>query len=277
MKAANCKTICLEIEEADPGQRLSKTVTEHLVGCQQCRTFHDERTKLRQLVASLETVAAPPDFDFRVRSRIANDRARTNGGFFFGSFSFARPSIALATLALIVGGVFALRAWNASTNDAKVMRPETSDVNQPNNSKSEIAKTAPSPLAGQSDKTLSDTGTRPDANRDTGSETLRPIQRVTKRRPSVSTVAGIRSTKSMATKEFSSTPAPVVKQEDAVASLETSPIFMIESSSQPLRLSLDYSGGVSRTISVPTLSFGSEKVLAGDGLSLVKNSPKGAW
>ena len=54
----------------------------------------------------------------------------------------------------------------------------------------------------------------------------------------------------------------MIKKEEAVASLE-SPIFPIETSSQPLRLSLDYSGGVSRTISVPALSFGSERVLTG--------------
>ncbi|MFN2510522.1 MAG: anti-sigma factor, partial [Pyrinomonadaceae bacterium] len=118
MRTANCKYVCREIEEADHGQRLSTSVTEHLAGCPQCQSFHAERTKLRQLVASLETVAAPPDFNLRVRSRLANEKADGHAGYFFSHLSFGFPSVALATLVLIVGGVFALRAWNASTNSS---------------------------------------------------------------------------------------------------------------------------------------------------------------
>jgi len=276
MKVFNCKTVCREIEEADRGQLLSTSVTEHLAGCPKCQTFHDERIKLRQLVASLETVAAPPDFDFRVRSQLANEKAGAHAGFFFSNFSFGVPSIALATLVLMIGGVFALRAWNAPTSGPTALQTETRDVNPPN-----IVKTEQSPLAGKSELTkselpLPDNKNTATATRDEGSETLRPVKRVAKRSSLNNTFAAVRSSKRVTTKEFSSTPAPVVKQEEAVASLE-SPIFLIEASSQPLRLSLDYSGGVSRTISVPALSFGSEKVLTGDGLSLVRNSPKGAW
>jgi hypothetical protein len=271
MRTAKCKSVCREIEEADHGQRLSTSVTEHLAGCPQCQSFHDERTKLRHLVASLETVAAPPDFDLRVRSRLANEKAGVYAGYFFNNLSFGFPSVALATLALIVGGVFALRAWNASTNSATNVQDESRDVDRSNTGKSEQ-----SVLVGKSELTLPDNkGTA--ATKDERSEILRPVQRVAKRRSLNSTVAAIASSKRMATKEFSSTPAPVVKQDEAVASLETFPLILIEASSEPLRLSLDYSGGISRTISVPALSFGSEKVLVGDGLSLVKNSPKGAW
>lgn len=280
MRVANCKAVCREIEEADPGQRLSTSVTEHLRGCPQCQTFYDERSKLRQLIAGLETVAAPPDFDFRVRSRLANEKASAHAGFSFSNFSFGFPSIALATLVLMIGGVFALRAWNASTNSATALQTETPDV-IPANIKSEQ-----SPLAGKSDLTKSeltsdltspDNKSTPGETRDEGNETLRTVQGVGKRRSLKSTMASVKSNRRMATKEFSSTSAPVVKQEEAVASLETFPIFQIEASSQPLRLSLDYETGVSRTISVPTLSFGSERTLTGGGSSMVKTSAKGAW
>lgn len=272
MRIANCKYVCREIEEADQGQRLSTSVTEHLAGCPQCQSFHDERSKLRQLVASLETVAVPPDFDLRVRSRLANEKAGAHAGFFFSNLSFGFPSVALATLVLIIGGVFALRAWNASTNSATEFQTETRDVNPPNMAKSEQGEVAVKP-----ELTLPDNKSTDAAIKDEGSKTRRPVQRVAKRRSLNTTIVAARSRKHMATKDFSSTPAPVVKQEEAVASLETFPIILIEASAQPLRLSLDYSGGVSRTISVPALSFGSERVLVGDGLSLVKNSPKGAW
>jgi len=272
MRVANCKTVCREIEEADHGQRLSTSATEHLGGCRQCQTFYDERSKLRQMVASLETVAAPPDFNFRVRSRLARDNANNHVGFFFRNFSIGVPSIALATLVLMVGGVFALRTWNAQTNSATALRTETSDANPPN-----VVKSDQGPLAGKSEPTSTETKSTATATTDEGGETPRPVSGPRKRNSLRSTVVAVRSSSRVATKEFSSTPAPVVKQEEAVASLETFPIFLIEASAQPLRVSLDYDTGVSRTISVPTLSFGSEGTLTNGGSSLVKTSAKRAW
>lgn len=277
MRTANCKYVCREIEEADYGQRLSTSVTEHLAGCPQCQSFHAERTKLRHLVASLETVAAPPDFDLRVRSRLANEKADAHAGYFFSNLSFGLPSVALATLVLMIGGVFALRAWNVPTNKATALQTETQDVNSPNAAKVEQSRLASNSDLPKSELTLPDNKSTAAAPKDEGTGTLRRLQQVSRKRSLNSTIASVRSSKRVATKEYSSTPAQVIKQEEAVASLETFPIFLIETSSQPLRLSLDYSGGVSRTISVPALSFGSERVLVGDGLSLVKNSPKGAW
>lgn len=271
MRIANCKYVCREIEESDHGQRLSASVTEHLAGCPQCQSFHDERAKLRQLVASLETVAAPPDFHSRVRSRLANEKADAHAGYSFTNLSFGFPSVALAMLVLMVGGVFALRAWNASTNKTTAVQTESPQVNPPNTVKSEQ-----SALARKSEPTLPDNRGTAAAIKVERSEPVPTLQRVAKRKSLNRTVAAVRTSKHVATKEFSSTPAPVVKQDEAVASLEKFPIFLIEASSQPLRLSLDYSSGVSRTISVPALSFGSERVV-GDGLSLVKSSPKGAW
>jgi len=266
MRIANCKYVCREIEEADHGQRLNTSVTEHLSGCPQCQSFHAERSKLRHLVASLKTVAAPPDFDLRVRSRLANEKAKAHAGYFFSNLSFGFPSVALATLVLMVGGLFALRAWNASTNSSTAVKTESRDVNPPNTVKSEQ-----SALAGEVKLTLPDNKGTAAAIKVERSQPVPLVQRIAKRRSLNSKVAAVRSSKHVATKEFSSTPAPVVKQEEAVASLERFPIFPIEASSQPLRLSLDYSSGVSRTISVPALSFGSERVLVGEGLSLVKN------
>lgn len=268
MRVVNCKTVCREIEEADLAENLTGSVMEHLSRCGQCQGFHDERLKLRQLVASLETVAAPPDFDLRVRSRLANERSAPRAGYFFSNFTFGFPSVALAMLALMIGGVFALRAWNAPTTNITAVQTDTPEVSVPGRAGEQLPSTE-SGLRSNTDKRFSDT------EKNDSSETFRPDRQTKKRSPLRSAIASSRNGRRLATREFSSTPAPVVKREEAVASLE-SPIFPIETSSQPLRLSLDYSGGVSRTISVPALSFGSERVLT-DGLSLVKNSPKGAW
>src|SRR4030095_4460792 len=106
MSVANCKTICREVEEAEYGENLTASALEHLRGCGQCQRFYDERLKLRQLVASLETVAAPADFDLRVRSRIANKRVAARAGFGLSNLILGFPSLALASLVLVIGGVF---------------------------------------------------------------------------------------------------------------------------------------------------------------------------
>ncbi len=269
MRVTNCKTVCREIEEADHGQNLTASAMEHLGSCGQCQRFYDERRKLRQLVASLETVAAPPDFDLRVRSRLANERVGARAGFLFTNFTFGFPSIALATLVLMIGGVFAFRVWNAPTANMIAVQTETPEASAP-------------PQREQPPSTESAVSSNPDnrvlatAKVDAG-EAIRRDRQLKKRSPLRSAVASLRNGRRLATRDFSTTAAPVVKKEEAVASLETFPIFSIEASSQPLRLSLDYSSGVSRTISVPTLSFGSERALTGGSSSLVKNWPKGAW
>lgn len=268
MSLANCKTACREIEEADLGENLTASTMEHLGRCGQCQRFYGERLKLRQLVSSLETVVAPADFDLRVRSRIVNERVGERPGFWFSHFSLGIPSIALASLVLVVGGVFALKVWNAPTTNTVAEQTGLPKASEP----SPKSKQGLSAQSGD----RSDAGNRDLVTTKNDSEAIQRDRQPKKRSPLSRSVASLKNGGRLATKEFSSTPAPVIKKEEAVASLE-SPVFLIETSSQPLRLSLDYSGGISRTISVPALSFGSEGVLTGGSAPLIKNSPKGAW
>ncbi|CAN5844473.1 hypothetical protein BH18ACI4_BH18ACI4_25090 [soil metagenome] len=270
MRVANCKIVCGEIEEVDHRDNLTEPAVEHLVGCRPCQRFYDERRKLRLLVASLETVAAPPDFDLRVRSRLARERAGARAGFLFSNFTFGFPSFALATLVLMIGGLFGLRVWNASSTSKTALQTETTAARGPSFQREQMSSTESGVRSNAGNQVLA-------IAKDESSEVIRRDRQLKTRSPLRRSFESARSGRHLATRDFSSTPAPVVKKEEAVASLESAPIFLIEASSHPLRLSLDYSGGVSRTISVPALSFGSEKVLAGDGLSLVKNSHKGAW
>ncbi len=270
MRIANCKTVCREIEEADHGEILTASAMKHVENCGQCQVFYDERRKLRQLVASLETVAAPSDFELSVRSRLANGRTGATAGFLSGNFTFGFPSLALATLVLMIVGVFALRAWNAPTANVVAVQSGAPEARMPSPADEQ-------PPSTESGRRLNAENREMATTKYVASEAVPRDRQRKKRTPVRSAVTSLRNGKRLATREFSSTPAPVVKKEEAVASLESSSIFPIEASSQPLRLSLDYSGGVSRTISVPALSFGSERVLAGDGLSLVKNLPRGAW
>jgi hypothetical protein len=269
MRVANCKIFCREIEEADQGQSLTSSALKHLSACGQCQRFYDERMKLRQLVASLGTVAAPADFELKVRSRLSNDGVGARSGVFFRSFAFGFPSLAVATLLLVVGGLVGLRLWNA---------PDPNEVRVHKGSP-EAGGTGLERIPASSSETSITRVAEPrglDIAKASAGKGVQRHSQVKKRSLSRSAFAAVRNRRSLATREFSSTGAPLVKSEEAVASLG-SPIFMIETSSQPLRLSLDYSGGVSRTISVPALSFGSEGVITGGSSSVGKNWPKGAW
>jgi hypothetical protein len=77
-----------------------------------------------------------------------------------------------------------------------------------------------------------------------------------------------------ATREFSSAPAEVVKREQLVADEEYA--FKIDGSQQSLTVSLEDRTGVYRTISVPRVSFGSQRTF-GDQPLFVKASSNGAW
>jgi hypothetical protein len=55
--------------------------------------------------------------------------------------------------------------------------------------------------------------------------------------------------------------------------VDTTTMFPIEASSQSLKVSLDDGRGNARTISFPTVSFGSQRVLT----TANKFAPKGAW
>jgi hypothetical protein len=70
LKVMKCKAVLKEIEELERGAAPTASASAHLLSCASCKAFADERNALRQLVASLEPVSTPTDFDWRLRARI---------------------------------------------------------------------------------------------------------------------------------------------------------------------------------------------------------------
>lgn len=66
----NCKTIQIQIEESAAANSLTNETRQHLESCADCQTFNAERAALRNIVGTLQTVNAPADFNFRVKSRL---------------------------------------------------------------------------------------------------------------------------------------------------------------------------------------------------------------
>ena len=73
MRETKCELVRRELDELMLEEEFSRATAEHLEACAGCREFQRQQTKLRQIVGGLGTVAAPPDFDFRLRARLANE------------------------------------------------------------------------------------------------------------------------------------------------------------------------------------------------------------
>ncbi|HET9714385.1 MAG TPA: hypothetical protein VFP64_21025, partial [Pyrinomonadaceae bacterium] len=106
MRKNNCEEIRRELDELMLDEACSASAVEHLKDCSGCREFYETRTKLRQMVGSLGTVAAPPDFEFRLRARLAN--GSPSEGFHF--WAFARKGLAFAAvLVVFLTGIIVVR------------------------------------------------------------------------------------------------------------------------------------------------------------------------
>ena len=117
----NCKACRIEIEDIKLGESLSYEALAHADGCVPCRAFREERLALRHLVGSLETVSAPPDFDFRLRARLA--RSEESRRVSWGLPAMSRTSIALVTASLALMIVSAVVFRQINFNDTGRTQP----------------------------------------------------------------------------------------------------------------------------------------------------------
>ena len=97
MRKNNCEVIRRELDELMLDETCSTAALEHLRECGACRKFHEKQTKLRQIVGSLGTVAAPADFDFRLRARLANESASAASHFSFVAWPVQSSSYEIRT------------------------------------------------------------------------------------------------------------------------------------------------------------------------------------
>lgn len=268
MRNMNCRKIRREIEEARPGYFLSSDVNNHVLNCVACERLLREQTKLRELVSSLGTVEAPGDFDFRLRARLAEEKRARTQSLGFGNFSFGLRSATVATILLLIGSALmfvSLRTRPDNSVSAGVtIAPNVGTASAIDPKK--VASNAGPEVTGTPDKqgTVVDGGVKSSAQP--------PLKR---RQGLRQTVASQRDTNRQSTRDQSSTPAPVLTR-DQVAGVYPTSAFPIDGGYQSLKVSVDDSRGTSRTISLPTVSFGSERALSQSASPLMA-SARGAW
>jgi hypothetical protein len=249
MRETKCELVCRELEELLLDEQFSDAAAEHLEMCADCREFERQQTKLRQIVGSLGTVNAPADFDFRLRARLAADSQRST----FRYWSLPMKSLATAAVLVVLGVGLAI-TWKQSQQQKghlAVVPPV-----QTTNPGETLNPDAPKPP-------------KPAPPREASSEAPRPILANDVQSPKIYRPAqSSRPKRQLATAEFSNTRADV---ESGLRNTAT--VFPIETSLQPFTVSLEDARGNARTISVPTVSFGSQRT----PLTANQYAPKNVW
>jgi hypothetical protein len=256
MRTMDCQNLRREVDETAPGDLLSGLSNRHLGVCPECRTFSEEERKLQNILSSLGTIEAPGDFDFRLRARLAGEKAG-NAHFPLSNLSFAFRAAVVATLLVVFGSV-AFFNFKPSSNSALVSNNATPSTNL-------VDVGALQPGAVVAPESLLATDVKPVASSQKGSV-------VQKRRVGPKSGA-LASAPRMGITEMGSMPARLIKASEMNARVADYPI---ESSSQPMKVSLDNGRGSSRTISLPPVSFGSQRVLA-QGAAPLMASARGSW
>lgn len=257
MRTMNCRKVRREVEEAAPGEFLSSLAAEHLSNCPECVTFRDEQTKLQEIMSGLGTIEAPDDFDFRLRARLAGERPGGMSRFPLIGLSFGFRSAALATMLLMFGATLLFVSMR-STRD----KSPSASLQTPANVTAPLTETASQGNQTSVAKVSTDSQVSPAAD----SNVRRPAVRS-------SALASARNAGRMKTRDLSSARAPVLNSDDLNARASD---FQIQGSRQPLKMSVDNGRGSSRTISLPTVSFGSQRVLSQNSSPLIA-SARGSW
>lgn len=227
MRSLECRVTRQQIDELELGERPTERVTAHLSLCAGCRDFHAERTELRQLVGSLESVVAPADFEMRLRARIAREQSPSRPEPFFARL-IRTPALAAAALFVIVGGAL---VWVAQRN---------------------IEPSAPVATARQSSPLVkpSDSATSTSAAND-AAEANTPSNEVAQN-VSSGTTRKNRAASRARSQDYSVLAADSVRQGDQA---------YVNAPSKPVVFGLEDERGTKRKISLPPVSFGSQSLV----------------
>lgn len=266
MTMKECKTVRRQVDETGPDQQLNMLAAEHLHRCDECRTFRSEQQGLQGLLSDLTAVDAPSDFYFRLRGRLAREKSNVarNGR----SFSYTGRAMAAVTLLLVlaVGGVLvrnrltsreAVVKSPAQDGSVKVIEPKVEKLSPAN------TETASAPTVSHPDTPRKEVSTpRRHTAAPPASNALR------------NSSTAVRKAEGSAVRESAVSPAPVLIK---VLPTGSGSVVRVPLDAYALKISINDGRGASRTISLPTVSFGSQRLTARESFLSPLSPPKGVW
>lgn len=258
MNGKECRATRQEIDESELNQILSNQVLSHLAVCSACREFRAERASLRELVGSLEPVAAPGDFDLRLRARIANDQRRARQPFIF-RFVTSTPAIVAAALVVMLATSL---VWFAQRNKSQQAPAITATATTAGPS-APSAGSEPAALA--SNRTTVSPGTQPDADieRKAGVQNRR-------------TVSSREANNKAALASATATDYAVSKAESIRQLEQKAGEVSLSAPLRPLVVSVQDDHGATRKISLPPVSFGAQRLVDNNRI-LVSATNSRSW
>jgi hypothetical protein len=241
MNANDCRTVRREIDTLDLGQRLSEPLETHLAGCAACAQFRTERAQLRELVGSLKPVAAPADFDMRLRARIAREKdARARQPFIF-RFAMTTPAITVAALiVLTIASIVWINQGNQTSNTPPAV---ANQINEKVASPAPLA-TNPKDAPIQSNEPVVATINQPG-----NSKRANPSERNAVK-PLPASVSP-----SSQVSDFSARAAESIRQ-----TRDRAGEVSLAAPSKPMVVSVQDANGTTRKILLPPISFGSQRL-----------------
>lgn len=227
MLSKDCRVTRRHIDELELGERPAENASAHLSTCAPCREFRAERTEMRRLMGGLEPVSAPPDFQMRLRARIAREEASSLPEPLFTRL-FRTPALAAIALFVVVGGTV---VWVAQRDEQQTTPIATHRESSPPATVTSVA----------ADDTGDGAQVAQDENRQPTSNQLASVPG--KSRPPS---RGPRS------RDFSVLPPDSVRQNDQA---------FVNVPSKPVGFALEDEQGNSRRISLPPVSFGAQNLV----------------
>jgi len=239
MSNKECKEARRQLDEFTLAE-LAVNSLDHVTSCADCSEFRTRQMRLRQLVGNLGVVNAPADFDFKLRARIAQAEIKGTG---LGWFESSALRAGLMATAILLAVTVSFIAFNKSANE-----------NIPS-----VAIKQERPTGPQIFPSVETVGTVQSATLDSNNQQEeKPIKRY---------VATQTNSRRLATADFSKEAAPVF----AIGPAKQGGVFPITTSGQPLRISVEDRSGNARVITVPTVSFGSQRVMSNQYVSKGSN------
>jgi hypothetical protein len=227
---------------------------------------------LQGLMASLDTVAAPSDFDFRLRARLAREKGRSSSG--ADRFSMVSlPVAAVALVLLIVAGGIVARNWLVPRNPSTAIAHQAAPPSG-SNAGNESATTHPPASVPANQEQVPAIATIVKGGGHAPIATPTHAGDTTRDNASRSNSAAARKGPGTATREFSVSPASVLTSDSKTAA---GSVVLVPLDARALKISIDNGHGTSRTISLPTVSFGSQRLMARESFLAPLSSAKGVW